>query len=470
MGQNGESGESMVDWWEQNDPKKIMPDWGDTPPHLKWEGLHRDSPNLYLLVRPGRKGTLRRSWIFRYRRWSEQRNVDMGLGRLDDVDIVEARLMAKEARKLLLQHIDPLEHRNELHRKNEAANAAARAATVAAGKTFEICVREYLDPHGKNTPTFQQWSKPFNLHVYPVFGSRPVSSIGEELVRDVLDPIWDDKTPTAKLIRSRIEKVLDFATRKSYRTGPNPASQGHIAEVFGKRGRATDNRPALPYPQIAEYMAELKESDTLRAIALRFMILTAMRTTEALWAMWDEIDMERRVWTIPAARMKIKTKSGKAREDHTVYLTDPVMEILRYMEPRRISAYVFPGGNEDQGMAECGLLKFVRTQNRRRKKQGLPMWIDPKKDKEITPHGFRSTFKSWAMDKTNAPDFVSEMCLAHDVGDATHQAYSRGQLFEKRKALMTKWAKYVETVVSKTGERTFRAPVFPLAKPDKKAA
>lgn len=267
----------------------------------------------------------------------------------------------------------------------------------------------------------QQWRNTLASYVYPVIGELPVADIGTAHVLKILEPIWQDKPETASRIRGRIETVLDAAKARGYREGENPARwRGHIAQILPIRARLTrGHHKALAYDAIPAFIAQLRGREAMAALALEFVILTATRTSEALGAKWAEVDLNKAIWTIPAARMK-------AGKEHRVPLSPRAVEILEGMKPLQ-KHNLFPAdkGGKLSTMAMSMLL--------RRMKQ------------DCTVHGFRSGFRDWAAERTGYAHEVCEMALAHVIGNKSEAAYRRGDMFEKRRRLMTDWAVYCST-------------------------
>ena len=263
----------------------------------------------------------------------------------------------------------------------------------------------------------------------PTLGRLPVAAIDTDLVVKVLQPIWEKKPETASRVRGRIEAVLDWATAKKLRQGDNPARwQGNLEHLLSERPRAISHLAALPYAEIGAFLAELRRRDGVAARALEFTILTAARSGEALGARWDEIDMRARLWTVPAARMK------RDRE-HRVPLSTTAMAVLERMAKIRESEIVFPG-NQRAVLSNHSMLVILKRMGR----------------ESLTVHGFRSSFRDWAAERTNFPNEMLEMALAHTVSDKVEAAYRRGDMFDKRRTLMDAWAKYCAKPAAPTGE------------------
>ena len=232
------------------------------------------------------------------------------------------------------------------------------------------------------------------------------------------------RSAPAGRLRGRIENVLDWASTRGYRQGDNPARwRGHLENLLPKRGkvRKVRHHPALPYQEIGTFMAALRSQEGIAARALEFAILTAVRTGEAIGAVWDEIDLRAKTWTIPAERMK----GGLA---HRVPLSDAVVAIVESMKPLANARFVFPGTRAAKPLADSALADALKRLAR----------------DDLTVHGFRSTFRDWAAETTAFPREVAEMALAHVVGNKVESAYRRGDLLEKRRLLMDAWATYCD--------------------------
>jgi integrase len=387
-------------------------------------GYYGDGGGLYLQV--SRAGT--KSWIFRFT--LNKRTREMGLGSLHVVSLKSARELADKNRMLVAQRIDPIEHRSTEHSK--------RAADHAARKTFRDCAEAYVDAHEagwSNVKHAAQWRNTLATYAYPVCGDLAVAQVNVGHVTEILEPIWKTKTETASRLRGRIESVLDWATVRGYRTGENPARwRGHLAKLLPKRSavQKVKHHGAVPYEEVGAFVRKVRQSSGIAPAALEFVILTAVRTGEALRAKWSEISLDRKdpTWTIPAERMK-------AKREHRVPLAPRAVEILASMEPLRDKGdYLFPSPmNANHPLSDMALLMIVRR-----------LAGNDKKGKTRTTHGFRSTFRDWASERTNYPRELAEAALAHVVGDKVEAAYRRGDLFEKRRRLMADWEKFCGTV------------------------
>lgn len=401
-------------------------------------GMHADGGGLYLQVTSAKDGlSLNRSWIFRYR-LPDGRLRDMGLGPLSTIGLSEAREKAREHRAKRLDNIDPIEERR-----------AARAVPAVKSMSFDEASRTYIaanEKNWKNEKHRSQWWQTIKAYASPVIGNVPVRDIDTNHLTKVLEPIWAEKPETASRLRGRIEVILSWAKVLGLREGENPARwRGHLDQVFAKLSVARkakrartgrgEHQPALPYGELPGFLEALLAREGIAARALEFTILTAARTSETIGAGWDEIDTAGKLWTVPAERMK-------ADREHRIPLCDRALEILEEMREHG-AAHLFHGDELDGPLSDMAMAQVVRRMNREAALAGAPRWIDPRQNgREVVPHGFRSTFRDWAAERTNFPSEMVEMALAHAVDDKVEAAYRRGDLFLKRRKLMDAWAAY----------------------------
>jgi integrase len=378
---------------------------------LNHKGMHADGGGLYLRIsESGTKG-----WIFRF--GENGRLHDMGLGPAHTISLARARELARECRELRLQGIDPIAHRR--------ASLAARRASEARAMTFKQCAEAYMASHEdawRNARHREQWRRSLMMYVYPVFGELSVAAIDIGLVMKVIEPLWKTKTETGSRVRGRIESILDWARVRGFRSGENPARwRGHLDHLLPARSklRRVKHFAALPYAEIGGFMAALRQQTSMGARALEFTILAAARTGEIIGATWDEIDLAARTWTIPGSRMK----GGK---EHKVPLSAAATAVLEDMAAIRHSEFVFPGARGGRPLSAMAMAMSLRRMRR----------------DDLTTHGFRSTFRDWASERTSFPRAVAEMALAHAIPSAVEAAYRRGDLFEKRRRLMEAWADF----------------------------
>ncbi len=377
---------------------------------LTTAGRYGDGGGLWLQVRDAE----RRSWLFRYTSGGRQRQ--MGLGPFPDVSLAEAREAAGRCRAAVRQGADPIEQRRQARRA---------AAGAAGGATFRQVADRYLAVHEtawRNPKHRYQWRATLDLACSQI-GGLPIAAVATADVLRVLEPIWSTKTETATRLRGRIESVLDFASARGWRTGPNPAQwRGHLAKLLPPPDKIhrVQHHAALPWRDMATFMAALRAAEGVAARALELTILTAARTSETINAQWSEFDLQDGTWTVPAERMK-------AGREHRVPLTDAALIVLQAVAPLGNATgdgLVFPGGRPGKPLSNMAMSMLLR-------RMGYAA---------LTVHGFRSTFRDWAAEATNHPREVAEAALAHILADKVEAAYRRGDLFEKRRALMSDWA------------------------------
>lgn len=364
-----------------------------------------------------------KAWIFRYMIASNSR--EMGLGPYPTVELAEAREQALQLRKLILQGVDPISAR--------AAAAAQSKVDAAMTLTFEKCAEKYIEAHKagwKNAKHTAQWTSTLETYAYPIIRNVPVSNIDVGLILAILekDNLWHTKTETASRLRGRIETILDWATTREFRQGPNPARwKGHLDKTLPKRAKVQKvvHYPALPYTEAATFMKELRGQSGIAAQALELIILTATRTGEAIAAQWTEFDLGKRLWTIPEGRMK-------AGREHKVPLCNSAVTLLQKVAKMKSNDFVFPGTKKNSHLSNMACLELLKRMAR----------------SDITVHGFRSTFRDWAAEQTNFAREVAEQALAHTLGDKVEASYRRGDLLEKRRKLMTQWGEYCSHVES----------------------
>jgi integrase len=380
---------------------------------LRQPGKYGDGRGLWLYV--GAVGG--RSWVYRYMCDGVAR--EMGLGPCSDISLQEARERARAARKQILDGLDPLQARRDLRAKAKLESAR--------GVTFKEAAQKYVAAHeaGWTAKHCKQWSATLAT-CHPVFGSLPVAAIDTAMVMKVLEPTWRRTPETASRLRGRIEAVLDWAKVRGFRAGENPARwRGHLDHLLPAttKVRRVVHLPALSYAEVPEFIADLRRRDGVAARALEFTILCASRSGEVVGARWDEIDVAAKIWTVPAARMK-------ARRKHRVPLSDRALAILAAMPCEKGNDHVFIGARAGKPVADKAMAKLLKSMPGRG---------------GITVHGFRSSFRDFAAERTAFPREVVEAALAHVVGDKVEAAYRRSDLFERRRRLMRDWARFCET-------------------------
>lgn len=381
---------------------------------LKEPGLHAVGGIAGLCLKVTETGA--RSWVLRTLVAGKRRH--MGLGAFPDVPLVQAREKAREAKAAIDRGLDPIEERNK---------ASGRLRHEAEhSRTFIQAAEAYIQAHAdswKNAKHRAQWASTLETYAYPVIGKLSVRDVKKEHILRVLEPIWKDKTETAKRLRGRIESVLDWAAVRGFRTGENPAAwKGNLDHLLAAPSRLqrVQHHRALPVDQAPAFMEALRAKTGLSALVLEFLILCAARSGEARGARWYEFDLDKKVWTVPAERMK-------AKAEHRVPLSEPAMSILKrqiqFKSPE--TDLVFPSlrGKELSDMALTKLLRDMKV--------------------EAVPHGFRSTFRDWAGEKTNYPRELAEQALAHTLRDKVEAAYRRGDALDKRRDMMAAWARFL---------------------------
>jgi integrase len=385
--------------------------------------MYADGGGLYLQVTKGGA-----SWIYRYMLNGRAR--EMGLGPLALFGLSEARVKALDARRLRHEGIDPIEARR-------VADAQKRV-DAAKAMTFQQCADAYIAAHRagwRNGKHAAQWTATLATHAEAI-RALPVQAIDTGLVMKVLQPIWEKKPETASRVRGRIERILDWAKVSGYRTGENPARwRGHLDHLLPARGkvRTVEHHAALPHAELPGFLVALREQQGIAARALEFTILTASRTGETIGARWSEFDLLNKTWTVSAERMK-------AHRQHRVPLSARALAIVQEMQAHRggseADVFVFPGGKDGKPLSNMAFLMLLRRMGRG----------------DLTAHGFRASFKTWASEQTAIQNEIVEAALAHVVGSKVEQAYQRGDMFEKRRRLMQQWATFCTTAPTERGK------------------
>ena len=363
---------------------------------LKTPGHHVDSDGLALVI--GRRGG--KSWVLRTMVCGKRR--DIGLGGVSWVSLAEAREKSRAARKIAREGGDPKAERDR-NRDCPTFEAAAR-----------LVHSQQIVGQAKNEKHRAQWLNSLRDYAFPYIGSKTVREVDQADVLRVLTPIWTEKPETARRVRQRIRTVMNWARTAGHYEGVNPVDG--VGEGLAKQKHAVTHHAAMPWSEVPAFMPEL--GDSVAALALRFLILTAARTSEAIGARWSEINIDDRIWTIPAERMK-------ARREHRVPLTNEALAVLE-----RVSGLddeiVFPGQKRGRPFSNMAMTQLLRRRGRT----------------NITVHGFRSSFRDWAEERGNMPREIAELCLAHDVGNKVERAYRRSDLLDKRRVLMERWAQF----------------------------
>lgn len=380
--------------------------------NLKTKGRYSDGGNLYLVV----DEKLNKHWKFIYR--SGDKRPELGLGAFPIVSLADARAKAVEHRKILDQGIDPKNH----------SIAKATSKSLQKTLTFKDCAEIFIKnytPSLKNAKHIKQWTSTLTEYAYPVIGNLDINKVETSHILQILQPIWYEKNPTATRVRGRIEKVIDSAKVAGHRTGENPARWvGHLALTLPHPNKVHEVKhfAALPYQDLPDLYAQLMTDQSFASIALRFAILTGVRTGNARLAQWSGVFWEDQYWVI-------KKTSMKSRDvEHRVPLSDESLRILTKMKSIQHSDFIFPGTKTNKPLNENALRLALRS-------IGVA-------DEQGTVHGFRTTLKVWGAETKEYPDELTEMVLAHAIKGQTKQAYFRTDLFEKRRVVMNEWAEF----------------------------
>lgn len=370
---------------------------------LKKPGRYADGNGLYLMVDPSGA----RRWIWRGVVKGKRR--DLGVGPAAFVPLAEARAEALRLKAIAWKGGDPLADRQKARKVVPTFIVAAKAVHATHAASF------------RNAKHSAQWLSSLDTYVFPVFGNRPVDSIEAADILKVLTPIWNEKPETASRLKQRIKVVMDWAKASGHRAGDNPVEG--VAQVLPRHKAQRSHHAALPYADVPAFIRELREADTAESIrlAFEFLILTAARTGEVLGARWDEIDLNAKAWSIPGIRMK-------AGREHRVPLSPRCVQLLERAQAIADGGpYVFPGRTPKAPLSNMAFLMLLR----RTGKSG------------VTAHGFRSSFRDWAAERSHSPQAVIEAALAHVVKDKTEAAYFRSDVFDLRRKLVDHWSAFV---------------------------
>ncbi|WP_038366860.1 site-specific integrase [Bosea sp. UNC402CLCol] len=381
-------------------------------------GRHSDGNGLYLVV----DASGARRWLFLFR-W-EGKLKEMGLGGTSAVTLAQARAKADEARRELDAGRNPILSRQ---------SARSTSAAVPTFGDFADTLISEISEGFRNVKHQAQWKSTIKTYA-AAMRSKRVDEINTNDVLGVLRPIWLTKSETASRVRGRIEKILDAARSKGLRSGENPARwRGHLANLLPKQNKLSrGHHAAMPFDDVPAFIVTLRVQEGVAARALEFCLLNASRTNEVLGALWSEIDWADKIWTVPAERMK-------NAKPHRVPLSSQALKILTSMKADRVSDFVFPGAKKDRPLSNMAMEMVLR-----RMEVG-----------DATVHGFRSSFRDWAGERTNFAREVVEVALSHTIGDETERAYRRADALEKRRKLMEEWARFVGSpkAEKKTGSR-----------------
>ncbi len=379
-------------------------------------GKHGDGGGLVLIV----SDTGARNWKLIYTIGGKRRAIGLGGAGAGGTSLAEARQKAADARKLVAAGIDPLADKAA----GEAAEAQAKAKVLTFGQ-FALKLVDGIEGGFRNAKHRQQWRNTLQTYCQPLW-AKPIGEVDTPGVLKCLNPIWQKKAETASRLRGRIERVIDAAKAQGLFVGPNPATwKGHLAATLPKPDKlARGHHAAMPYDDIAPFMARLRTTEGLSALALEFAILTASRSGEVLNMAWGEVDLAAKIWTVPAKRMK-------AGRDHRVPLSGRAMAVLERMNELRQGEFVFAGRRPNVPLSSGAFTMLLRRAGG-----------------GFTAHGFRSSFSDWASEVSNFSTETREACLAHTIKNKAEAAYRRGDQLEKRRVMLEAWAAWCEPMAA----------------------
>ena len=371
---------------------------------LTTPGRYSDGNSLYLKVSESN----RKSWLCRYRVEGKQR--EAGLGSYPFVSLKEARKKKDAFKVEVANGNDPLAEREA----EKAERDRLQSITFAKAAYAVHAVKQQEWKNGKHQ---DQWINTLGTYAFPDIGNMPVGAIEPQHVTACLNPIWMTKKETARRVMQRINVIMRWAKAMKYRAGDNPAAwEGNLEFILPNQRHEVSHYPALAFEDLPSFWTALSSMQPVSADALRFLILTAARSGEVRGATWDEIDFEKALWSLPAARMK-------NAKPHRVPLCEEAMVILE--KRRRLSTckYIFEGQKPNRPISDMAMLSLMRKR--------FP-------ELDAVPHGFRSTFRDWA-ENQSYPHRAVEYCLAHSVKNKTEAAYQRDDLLTIRRDIMTNY-------------------------------
>ena len=378
---------------------------------LKPEKLHCDGNGLYIRLNNQKMG----NWCIRYR-W-QGRTREMGLGPYPQITLKQARMLRDEAMIMLSKGNDPIDARRK--KIYEDKNKASIRFSHVVEKVIANKRIKWTCPKNE-----KQWRSSLTRHIYPYLDQKPLGLITRKDVIDALDPIWNDKTDTARKMIGRMARVFGYAKARGLYQGENPALWKHnLDEVFSIKAEVKHHE-ALDYKLIPDFYLKLHNIDTIGSFALRFIILTAGRTCEVRFATRHEINQKKSIWTVPEARMK-------ARRKHNVPLSRQAFTLLSTLSTHNMP-FIFPGRNPERPMSNGTMYRLIRKR--------FP-------HETFTVHGFRSSFRDWAEENGDYGHNVIEFSLAHKTGTKAEAAYLRTELIDKRRVLMQDWADFVTSKI-----------------------
>lgn len=398
-------------------PKLAKPLTAIEVKRLAKEGFHAVGTVAGLGLNINSRGS--KSWVLRTSYGGSRRK--MGLGSYPAITLAQATEKAREIKSEIDKGLDPIQAKK--------ANKSKLISDRAKSKTFEECARLFLDSRTfHNKKHAKQWESTLKTYVYPYIGKQLVSDIGIENIKSVLDPIWKSKTETASRIQGRIKSIVDYAIVSGYRERSNPAIwDGYLDSIYQspKKIKVVKHMDSMPYSKVNEFLKALRRHESISAKALEFLILTVVRSDSVRSATWSQIDLDKGVWTIP----KLLTKTKK--RDHTVPLSSHAIKLLNKLGRFAGTDLVFPS-SQLKKISDNTISKLMRDMrsNKELKDEGVP-------------HGFRATFSTWRLERTNYTQELGELSLMHEVGDSVYQAYQRSDGLDKRRKIMQDWSNFI---------------------------
>jgi integrase len=377
-----------------------------------------------------------RTWILRT--IVGERRREIGLGGFPDVALAVARQEAQRIKSSVkVDGVDPVEERRAKRQALIQAQRQSRDMTFA--QAVEACFSAKA-PEFKNDKHKLQWRSTLDTYAIPKLGELPVKDITIKEIEAVLRPIWNTKTETASRLRGRIEAVMSWAKAAKHREGENPARwRDNLQPLFASPKKLIksrkENHPAVALGDAAIWFACLRRMDGMAPRALEFAAMNASRSGEVREATWDEVDLQARLWTIPAARMKAGRK-------HRVPLSADAVALLESLDRQQSSPYVFPAARGGP-LSDMALSAVMRRMQASEVEAGRTGFLDSETRRPAVPHGLRSTFRDWVKERTSYPRELSELALAHRIGDEAEQSYSRGEMVEKRRRMMADWQRFL---------------------------
>ena len=374
-------------------------------------GKYPDGNGLYLSIyKPGRG-----KWSLRYSLNKKAR--EMGLGSFPEVTLLDARQHLLNNKQLLSRKIDPIDEKKR-----------AEVLRQQQSKKFSDIANLYIEtkkkPEWTNPKSEQQWRNTINTYVSPILDSKPLNDINRDDIISVLQPIWRDKTETARKLQQRLFLIFAFAKIREWYTHDNPASwKEHLSFILPDPYliKKVKHHASLKFTEVAKFYSELCKFEMLSAYAMRLLILTATRTKEVIEARFDEFDIHKKMWTIPADKMKVRKK-------HKVPLSNEAVSIIELMRKKHNHEYVFTNPATGRHISNGAMLIFLKKQ--------FP-------NLKITVHGFRSSFRDWAEEIGQYQHNAIEFCLAHELPNKVEKAYLRTDLIKQRTKIMNDWEKYL---------------------------